>query len=184
MVSALFDRVGWSPADVARWVVGIGPGSFTGVRIGVATAKGIVLATGAAIVGVTSLDAVAYGLGGDVLVVSAIAAGKGEIFLQARRGDRLVLAPAHVAMARVGSAVADVAAPDERIVVAGEAAREVDWSVLGARVALEMAPPHDLPHATSLAIIARGRAPDDADTLEPLYVRAPEITMPRASRPT
>ena len=181
MVSALFERVGWSPADVARWVVGIGPGSFTGVRIGVATAKGIVLATGAAIVGVTSLDAVTYGLGGDALVVSAVAAGKGEIFVQARRGDRLVLAPTHILIARVAASVAEVAAPDERIVVAGEAAREVDWSPLGDRVALELTPPNDLPRAASLAAIARGRAPDDADTLEPMYVRAPEITMPRAA---
>jgi tRNA threonylcarbamoyladenosine biosynthesis protein TsaB len=183
MVDALFARVGWVAADVGRWAVGIGPGSFTGLRIGVATAKGIVLATGAEIVGVTSLDALAHGLGGDALVVSAVAAGKGEIFLQARRGDRVVLAPAHILVARVAASVAEVAAPGERIVVAGEAARDVDWSALGDRLALELAPPHDLPRATSIAAIARGRAADDADTLEPLYVRAPEITMPRAARP-
>ncbi len=180
MISALFERVGWAPADLTRWAVGIGPGSFTGVRIGVATVKGIALATGAQIVGVTSLDAVAYGLEGDALIVSTVAAGKGEIFVQARRGGDLVLAPMHLPVAQVASRVLAVE-PTGRIVVAGEAARAADWSALGARLTLMLEAPHDLPRAPALAALAAARAPDDADTLEPLYVRAPDITMPRGA---
>jgi tRNA threonylcarbamoyladenosine biosynthesis protein TsaB len=180
MVDAQFERAGWGPGDVARWAVGIGPGSFTGTRIGLATAKGIVLATGAELVGVTSLDAIADGLAdGAAAVASVLDAGKGEVFLQVRLGPRLLLAPTHV---RVDSAVARVAEAcrEHPVIAAGEAASRLDWSSLGASVRLAADPPHDLPRASAVGRIALGRPADDADDLEPLYVRPPEITMPRA----
>ena len=188
MVSALFDRVSWRPRDVQRWAVGIGPGSFTGVRIALATAKGIVLATGAELVGVTSLDALALGAGerktsspreeavSEEVVVSIVAAGKGELFVQVRRGDLCVLGPAHIAVADVAVRVAAVST-GARVIVAGEAAREVDWSVFGTRVRLVLEPPHDLPRASAVGRIGLVRPADDADLLEPIYVRAPELTM-------
>jgi tRNA threonylcarbamoyladenosine biosynthesis protein TsaB len=176
MLSALFRRTGWSSRDVARWAVGVGPGSFTGIRIAVATAKGIVLATGAELVGVTSLDALALGLTG-ALVASLVGAGKGEVFVQARRGATCILGPIHVRAGDVAARLADVAGGD-RVLVAGEATAEVDWSALGARVELVANPPHDLPHASSVGRIALGRPAEDADALEPVYVRPPDITMP------
>lgn len=180
MVSALFESVGWTAADVARWGVGVGPGSFTGCRIGVATVKGIAIATGAEVVGVTSLDALAFGLDGN-LVVSVVAGGKGELFLQARRRGELVLAPAHMRIGDIASHLA-VLAPGAAVVVAGEAASVVDWAPLGGRVSLIATPPHDAPRAAVIAQIALTRAPEDADALEPLYVRPPEITVPKGPK--
>jgi tRNA threonylcarbamoyl adenosine modification protein YeaZ len=181
MVSALFDRVGWRPGDVERWGVGIGPGSFTGTRIALSTAKGIVLATGAELVGVTSLDAIADGLTAlpGEAIASVLAAGKGELFVQVRLGDAWLLAPAHVPVADVAARVA-AAAGAAPVVVAGEATREVDWSSMGARARLVTEAPHDLPRASAVGRIALRRAADDAEELEPVYVRPPEITMPRA----
>jgi len=181
MVGALFERVSWRAADVERWAVDVGPGSFTGVRIGVATVKGVALAVGSEVVGVTSLDALAHGLDGERVVVSLVAGGKGEVYVQARRGGRVLLAPSHVAVGDVALRVFDLAA-GAPVVAAGEPASAVDWSRLGDRIAFALESPHDLPHASAVGRIAQGRTPDDADALEPLYVRPPDITLgpPRA----
>ena len=180
MIDALFRRVGWAPRDVGRWAVGLGPGSFTGVRVGVALVKGIALATSAEVVGVTSLDAVACGVvDDDAAIVSVVAGGKGELFVQVRRGEQMLLAPTHLRIGEVATGIAVVSAA--QFLVVGEAAREVDWSALGGRVALRCAPPNDVPRATSVGRIAMGRPNDDADTFEPFYVRPPEITMPKRS---
>ncbi|MGH7272223.1 MAG: tRNA (adenosine(37)-N6)-threonylcarbamoyltransferase complex dimerization subunit type 1 TsaB, partial [Polyangiaceae bacterium] len=182
MVAALFERVRWTPRDVSRWAVGMGPGSFTGSRIGVATVKGIALATGAEVVGVSSLDALAYGIEEDgALVVSVIAAGRGELFVQGRHAGRLMLEPSHVRVDAIALAVAalDRAAP---VVIAGEAALQVDWTPLGGRCSLRIEDPHDLPRAASVGMIALGRPAGDADSLEPAYIVAPVIAVPAVTR--
>ena len=181
MVDALFALAGWTPASVHRWAVGIGPGSFTGIRIAVATAKGIVLATGAEVVGVTSLDALADGVTAGV-VVSVMAAGKGEAFVQVRASRSLVMRPQHVLLAEVAarlSAVVALADPADTVTVVGEAGAGIDWTALGRRPRFLADAPHDLPRAAALGRVALDRAPVDADALEPVYVRAPDITMPR-----
>jgi tRNA threonylcarbamoyladenosine biosynthesis protein TsaB len=181
MIDAAFAEAGWTPRQVARWGVGLGPGSFTGVRVSVATAKGIVLGTGAELVGVTSLDALAHDLGCTGLVVSVTGAGRGELFLQARRGEELVLPPSLVRVEDVAARVDGLAA-NGAVLVAGAAARDADWSALGSRVTRIDEPPNDWPRARAIAAIASTRAADDADALEPLYVRPPEITAPGKPR--
>jgi tRNA threonylcarbamoyladenosine biosynthesis protein TsaB len=179
LISRAFERVAWDAHEVARWGVGIGPGSFTGVRVGVATAKGIAIATGAELVGVTSLDAMADGIAAEV-VVSVIPAGKAEAFLQVRRGEHILIAPTHLLLEQVAVRVAG-AAQGARTVIAGEVARAIDWS------ALEVAPVlaerrHELPRASAVARIAMRRPPDDADALEPFYVQPPSITVGKVAK--
>ena len=198
MLAALFTRVGWRPGDVARWAVGIGPGSFTGVRIAVATVKGIALATGAEVVGVTSLDAVAEGLDAPgTYVASVLTAMKAEAFVQVKRGVDVVLAPRNVKLALLTETLAscldalaiDARARDEGahgsdVVLVGDAATLVDLGALAfaSRVRVSAEAPHDLPRATSVGRIASGRAAIDLDLLEPFYVRAADITMPKVRR--
>jgi tRNA threonylcarbamoyladenosine biosynthesis protein TsaB len=180
MVDALFARVGWKPSDVARWGVGIGPGSFTGVRIGVATVKGIVLVTGADIVGVTSLDALAFGIDAPgVLVATVLSAMKGEVFVQVTRDGETVLPPTSW---KIGEAAGRLSAVGDGVMLLVGEAASLLHETLPAGTQVRAEPPHDLPHASSVGRIAMLRAADDADTLEPLYVRAPDITVPRAGR--
>ena len=180
MVDAIFAQVGWKPADVTRWCVGVGPGSFTGVRIGVATVKGIVLGTGAEIVGVGSLEALAALVGDDTkTIVAAIDAIRGELYLQtagASRSEPVCLAPG-----AIEAWLEEVAPAARELVLVGEAAAKIPpvLSQTGARaVTLLTTGDHALPHARGVAIVGRGRAAAAVDLLEPVYVRAPEITTP------
>src|SRR5436309_13209245 len=60
-VDALLRQTGTHTRDVEALAVGIGPGSFTGVRIGLSTARGLALALGVPVAGVSTLDALAAG---------------------------------------------------------------------------------------------------------------------------
>lgn len=176
MIDATFARAGWKPGDVERWCVGIGPGSFTGVRIGVATVKGIVLGTGAEIVGVGSLEALAALVPDQTKpIVAAVQAIRGELYLQvagAARSEAVCLAPD--AIAAWLESVAPAAVTPEVILV-GEAAEKVP-ALPSRTVTRFTTEEHALPHARGVAIVGRARAAEPADLVEPVYVREPEIT--------
>ena len=88
LVQALFDKLHASFQDLAGIAVSIGPGSFTGLRIGLATAKGMAYESGLPLVGVSTLEANAariikfHGIIGSVLD-----ARKGEVYLGLFRRD-------------------------------------------------------------------------------------------------
>lgn len=64
LAANVLESVGLTPADVDAFAVAAGPGSFTGLRIGVATVKGLALGAGKPCVGVSTLEAMAHGLNG------------------------------------------------------------------------------------------------------------------------
>ncbi len=169
LLEELFAELGWTPKDVARWAVGIGPGSFTGTRVGVATVKGIAFATGAEVVAASAFDILATGVTGPGPRLVLAEAGKGEVFF--RFDDE---APGHATLdvvrerARAAGVRAAVGAPARGLAVDG--------------IALFVEPPHDVPRASSLGIFAQTAPPIDPDALEPLYVRPPDISIPAAHR--
>ena len=188
LVDALFTRAGWSKRDLELVACSIGPGSFTGVRVGVATAKGIALALDLPIVGIGSLDAMAHAYAarrdGDVdpqrAIVALLDARKGEVFWSAHADDGALLAgPGHLAAARIGDLHRLATRP--RVVFVGEVARRLPL----APADIVTSPETDRPDPAIIARLAAAKfaraGSDDIDALEPAYVRPPDITLPSAS---
>jgi len=85
----LFHRLGLEPKSIEGIAVGIGPGSFTGVRVGLATAKGLALSLSVPIVGVSSLEALAWSVRFyDGPILALLDARKGEVFARFYQGGK------------------------------------------------------------------------------------------------
>lgn len=84
LIEEMLGRAGRAPRDLAAVVVGRGPGSFTGLRISLATAKGLCYAAGVPLVGASSLAAMALAAAPEVpigtLLVPCLDARKGEVY--------------------------------------------------------------------------------------------------------
>jgi tRNA threonylcarbamoyl adenosine modification protein YeaZ len=65
-----------------RILVGVGPGSFTGIRVAIAAAHGLAIGWGAELIGMSSLALLAAGVGGHGDVAAAVLGGHGELFVQ------------------------------------------------------------------------------------------------------
>ena len=94
-IEILLERVGWKPADVQLVALTIGPGSFTGLRIGVTMAKTFAYAVGAEVLGVNTLETIAEAAPANFSAVTAVIdAQRGDVVLrQFSRGSEGLLMP-------------------------------------------------------------------------------------------
>lgn len=155
-LDALLRRGGVRDSQLEGLVVGTGPGSFTGLRMGLATARALAFALELPVAGVSTLDALAAGVPGARPVIDA---RRREIFTLAE-GQPCVLRPEEL---EVGSATVCVGDGAVRYRAVLEAA--------GAEVPPDESDLH-LPHARFHARLARDFGP--AEGVEPLYVRVPD----------
>jgi tRNA threonylcarbamoyladenosine biosynthesis protein TsaB len=179
MIETVLARAGTSAAALDLIAVTNGPGSFTGVRIGLAAARGLALATGRPAAGISSFDAVAAAVpddGSGRPLVVALESRRGDFFLQC-------FAPSGAALdapRAVPPEHADAALPQQPLRVAGDAAARL-LPLLQGRA--EMVDGTGLVNPAVLARLAAERASKGAPLpLLPLYLRAPDTTLPRGAR--
>ena len=169
-------------AEVDRIAAGVGPGTFTGIRIGVATAAGLAASTGTPVVGVPTLGALARSIGqesGSPVVMPLIDARRGEVFgcLHDRHGrpleDPFACGPEEL-VDRLRTAARTGSAPQ----VAGPGAIRFRDELLRAGLETEPAgsPVHRL---TGRPFCDLGAAAENVgpDTLKPLYLRIPDAQL-------
>ncbi len=155
----LLAEIGVSTEDVDALVVGTGPGSFTGTRLGLALARGFALARGVPVAGISTLDALAAGAPGALPVIDA---GRREVFTKV--GGQARALPAAELDAEGVTCVGD-----------GALRYRTALEERGAVVPADESPLH-VPHARLHVSIAAEFGP--ADSVWPVYVRDPDAKVP------
>jgi tRNA threonylcarbamoyladenosine biosynthesis protein TsaB len=163
--------------DLDRLGVGFGPGSFTGLRIGIATARALAQSAGVPLAGVGTLGALAAGAadeaGPERAVLAVIDAGRGEGFAAAFRDGRPLAEPAALAPGDLVELAATLPAP---LAVGGGAVRfQAQLRAAGAAVPADESPLHRL-DGRQLCRLAAAAETADRDAVLPQYVRAPDAT--------
>jgi tRNA threonylcarbamoyladenosine biosynthesis protein TsaB len=160
----LLRQAGLSVSYLEGVVVGTGPGSFTGLRIGLAAARGLSLALGIPVAGVSTLEALVAAAPGAVPVLDA---RRGEVFTLVGREPR-ALPPEQLELVQGSVCVGD-----------GAVRYRATLEAAGAEIPPDSSHLHT-PQARFHALLARHFGP--AEFVQPLYVRAPDAVR-RAGAP-
>jgi tRNA threonylcarbamoyladenosine biosynthesis protein TsaB len=164
---------GWG--HVERIAVGLGPGSFTGLRIGISTARALAQARRLPLAGVSSLAAIAAGIGeaGGDPALAVLDARRGEAFaaLYGSGGEELrgpfVASPAALAAWVSSLERPPLAAGD------GSVRFRQELEAAGATVAPDGDPVHRV-DARHICAIGAGAPAEGSDTIRPIYLREPD----------
>jgi tRNA threonylcarbamoyladenosine biosynthesis protein TsaB len=167
--------VGWS--DVERIAVGVGPGGFTGLRIGIATARALAQGHGLPLAGVGSLEALAAGVPPGGPVAAVIDARRGEVFAGVWEAGRELMPPAALAPDALAGRLA---AMDRPVQAVGDGAVRFRAELEGAGVAIS-ADGSAVHRITAAPLCRLGAAQDpvDRDGLLPDYRREPDAKPPQ-----
>jgi tRNA threonylcarbamoyladenosine biosynthesis protein TsaB len=173
---------GWERID--RIAVGIGPGSFTGLRVGIATARALGQGRGLPMVAVGSLAALARGIGErepDRDSLALIDARRGEVFAALfDREGRELWSPMVVAPEAFGERLAELGRP---VVAGGDGSLRFRQQLQS--VGVEVLPDADTAHrmaARHVCVLAAGIEPGLPIDVKPAYLRRPDAEVWREQR--
>lgn len=179
MVTEVMNEAGVAFDGLDLLAATIGPGAFTGLRIGLAAARGMALAAALPCLGVTTLEAVAEGVPDierdDAHVLVALDAKRADVYAQLFTSDlEAVCDP-------IAALPADLAGkmPAGRLIVAGDAAEPVLDALATAGIEVRASAAPGVPDATLIAAIAARHWMPGAvlSTPAPLYLRPPDVTL-------
>ena len=190
MVDEAFEHTGLTVRDIDLFAAVVGPGSFTGVRIGVSTVKGLAHGAGKPCVGVDALEALAAGImGGDALLcpIQDARAGQvyGAVFTAGLPPVRLMPDTA-AKLDEYLDAALNTAGEHRPLLVLGDGVSPYRAQIegrLGSRAVF--APPHlSALRPASVCMVALARQAEQVDylTLMPRYLRAPQAERARAEK--
>ena len=186
LVDEVLGAGGIDVAGLDLLAVSIGPGSFTGLRIGLAVVKGLALASGVPVVGVPTLEAYARALGPrDGAVWPVLDARKGEVYAAGYRWQHGELEEIAAPAALAPASLAATLRPPCTLVGDGVDAYADLWSGIAGVTGLRLAdhPPDGAVVARRGAALLAADGPADLSALEPRYCRRSEAELHRAGRP-
>lgn len=167
MVEATMKQAGVAFADLDRIAVTVGPGSFTGLRVGLAFAKGLGLALGKPVIGVGALEALGAEEAGRTLALAD--ARRGQVYWQAFEDGRALNEPS-------ASTLEDAAAFFVPDIVTGPGA-----DLVAGRFAGALTTGRPAPDPAAVARLGAGRL--DPSPPRPLYLRTPDAKLPGGVEP-
>ncbi len=181
IVENMMKQTGLSVADADLFAVSVGPGSFTGVRIGVATVKGLAFGSGKPCVGVSTLEALAENLSvvSDALICPVMNARRNQVYTALFRGGKRLMPDSAISAEELDEILA---AYDEPVLFTGDG-----YDLITGQTSHRFLPVPErlrVQSAASVAAVARrcyaeGRFTTDAG-LVPVYLRPSQAERTRA----
>ncbi|GAB2178009.1 tRNA (adenosine(37)-N6)-threonylcarbamoyltransferase complex dimerization subunit type 1 TsaB [Dongia sp. agr-C8] len=174
MIEQAMAKAGCGYADLDRIAVAVGPGSFTGIRVGLAAALGLSLASGVPAIGISSFLTVAHGAARerqDRRLFALLDSRREEPFLAELDAEFNFAQPPAVVTAE---ALDEILAPARPLILAGDAPLMGRYATQGGIRLMQTAP-----SALDVAMLAADLQRRFDLPPKPVYVRPPDATMPK-----
>ncbi|MBR9972963.1 tRNA (adenosine(37)-N6)-threonylcarbamoyltransferase complex dimerization subunit type 1 TsaB [Magnetospirillum sulfuroxidans] len=174
MVQAVMDEAGCAFGQVDLLAVSVGPGAFTGIRIGLSAARALALAAAKPLAGIATTEAIAAAIPAgerqDHTVMVVVDSRRAELWVQVFSADLVALGPIQALLPEQAALAVSASGP---VILAGDGAAQVAHLLPGARLAST----DGFVDAVQVAQLAAARWPAGVLAPEPLYLRPADVTL-------